>query len=100
MRLTGEILHFDTTPYKGKNGEVKQSVLTVSERGEGRTMLDNLDLQLREEQAARLPVHTADKLKGHRVTVNVLEMKPSPIGGRLRITQAELLEFDGKALVV
>lgn len=97
MKIVAEILDLTTESYSGKRGQVSTPCLTISDRSEGVRCLDNFDMMLREDQSAKLPSHDRLKLQGKKLVVGIAEIKPSPIGGRLRM-RGELLEFDGKPI--
>ena len=90
VKIIGEIQSVAEDSYQGKRGQVKQHIVTVSDRGEAPRMRSNIDLMLTDDQAAKFPNHDS-KLVGKPITIAVMEMAAG-FAGRMRI-RGEILEF-------
>jgi hypothetical protein len=78
MRLTCLVMEETSETYKGKNGEVTQSVVSLQDMDVHARLKNTFDYNLREEEKA-----LAGKLRDKRITVDITEFQPA-FGGRLR----------------
>lgn len=90
MRVQAEIVGITDGSYAGKRGEVEQWVVTLLDRGEHPRCKSTFDLELDEEQAAKLPSHDT-KLVGKLLTVAVTDFR-GVFGGRQRV-RGEIVEI-------
>lgn len=91
MRMQCLVLEVTQDKYKGKTGDVEQTVLSLQDMDPHARLKNSFDYNLREEEKP-----LGEKLRDTKVTVDITEFQPA-FGGRLRARGRLVVDLPAKA---